>query len=38
MERLTKKDDDGQYFSIAESKTFDEEQQCINKLGQLEDI
>lgn len=38
MERLTKKDNNGQYFSIAESKTFDEEQQCINKLGRYEDI
>lgn len=36
--RLTKKDENGKFFSIAESKVFDEEQQCIDKLGQLEDI
>ena len=35
--RLTKKDGK-HYFSIAESVVFDEEQQCIDKLGQLEDI
>lgn len=38
MNRLTKKMKSGEYFSIAESVVFDEEQQCINKLGQLEDI
>ena len=36
--RLTKEYENGKYFSIAESVVFDEEQQCINKLGQLEDI
>ena len=35
--RLTEKNKNGEYFLIAESKVFDEEQQCINKLGQLED-
>jgi len=36
--RLTMKCENGKYFSIVESVVFDEEQQCIDKLGQLEDI
>ena len=35
--RLTEKDGK-HYVSIAESVVFDEEQQCVDKLGQLEDI